>query len=193
MKKLFVKSLKYIVSICLIIFYFLILFKSININVPLEYKMYYVQKELTEWPGVNGLDYSLNDTIMFGEKYKDNLAKGIGTGWNDIEEDGRWTQDNAKLYLRLKEKVNEDKTLKLVLGHINPNTNVHILVNNKQIDSFRTIEGRNEYEFKIPKDTFNDELLCFNFKIENCKEINDTNNSNKSILAGIFVESISLS
>lgn len=193
MEKLFVKELKYMVSLCLIIFYFFILFKSTNINVPLEYKMYYVENKLTEWPGINGLDYSLNDTLMFGEKYKYNLAKGIGTGWNKIEADGRWTQDNAKLYLKLKEKVNEDKTLKLVLGKINPNTNVHILVNNNEIGSFTPVEGRNEYEFKVQKDIFKDELLCFNFKIENCKEIRDANNSKKDILAGIFVESISIS
>lgn len=193
MEKLFVKALKYMVSLCLIVFYFFILFKSTNINVPLEYKMYYLEKELTEWPGIGGFDYSLNDTLMFGEKYNDNLAKGIGTGWNRIEADGRWTQDNAKLYLKLKEKVNEDKTLKLVLGNIIPNTNVHILVNNNEIASFTPVEGRNQYEFKVPKDTFKDEILCLNLKIDNCKEIRDTNNPKKNILAGIFVESISIS
>lgn len=193
MKKLFIRSLRYIVSISLIIFYFFILFKFTNINVPLEYKMYYVENELTEWPGINGLDYSLNDTLMFGEKYKNNLAKGIGIGWNEIESDGRWTQDNAKLYLRLKERVDEDKNLNLVLGDAVSNTKVHILVNNNEIGSIMPLDGKNEYEIKVPKDIFKDELLCLSFKIENYKEINDANNPNKKILAGIFVESISIS
>lgn len=193
MKKLFIRLLKYIISISLIIFYFFILFKSTNINVPLEYKMYYVENELTEWPGVNGLDYSLNDALMFGKKYQNTLAKGIGTGWNEIESDGRWTRDNAKLYLRLKEMVDEDKNLNLVLGDAVLNTRIHILVNNNEVGSIIPLDGKNEYEIKIPKDIFKDELLCLNFKIENCKEISDTNNHNKKILAGIFVESISIS
>lgn len=192
MKSNIIKSLKYTISLCLICTYFFILFNSVHINVPFEYRKFYLDKLLMDWPGINGLDYSLNTDLMFGLEHKDSLVKCRGTGWNNFEEDGTWTQDDAKLYLNLKEEVKDDKTLKLVLGKAMPDIKVHILINDKEVSSFQPEQYKQEYEFKIPKEFFGDKSLCLNFKVDNCSYITDVNKPHEKILAGMFVESIEL-
>ncbi len=73
-----VKLLKYIISACLISVYCFILFNSAHINVPFEYKRFYLDRMLMDWPGINGLDYSLNTNLMFGLEYNDSLVKCRG-------------------------------------------------------------------------------------------------------------------
>ncbi|OOM73834.1 hypothetical protein CLOBL_45640 [Clostridium sp. BL-8] len=192
MKSYIIKSLKYIISICLISSYCFILFNSTHINVPFEYKRFYLDKMFMDWPGINGLDYSLNTNLMFGLEHNDSLVKCRGTGWNNFEDNGTWTQDDAKLYLNLKEEVKDDKTLKLVLGKAMPDIKVHILINDKEVSSFQPDQYKQEYEFKIPKEFFGDKFLCLNFKVDNCSYITDVNKPREKILAGMFVESINL-
>jgi hypothetical protein len=155
--------------------------------------MYYIKKQLMDWPGINGLDYSLNTNLMFSLEHKDNLVKCRGNGWNKVEDDGTWTQDDAKLYLNLNDEVSGDKTLKLVLGKAMPDTTVHIFINDKELSSFKPLQDKQEYEFNIPKEFLKDKFLCLNFKVDNCNYINDIKNYHKKVLAGIFVESINLS
>lgn len=193
MKKCVIKSSKYIISIGLIVSYFFILFNSIHVNVPLEYKMYYVDKSLMDWPGINGLEYSLNTDLSFSLKNKNNLVKCRGNGWNEFEDNGTWTQDDAMLYFNLKEEVSQDRALKLVLGKSIPGIKVHIFINDKEIISFEPVQYKKEYEFQIPKECLKDRFLYMNFKIENCGYIKDINDPRQEILAGMFVESINLS
>lgn len=54
-------------------------------------------------------------------------------------------------------------------------------------------KNKQEYEFKVPKEFFNDRFLCVNFKVDNCSYIIDVNKPKEKILAGMFVKSINLS
>ena len=86
----------YIFCIVLISIYFVILF--LPPNVCLEYKMYYIDKTLTEWPGYGGLHCEFGQKVLMSKQgnKKDCHA---GVGWGNREDAFRWSVGNtSKLY-----------------------------------------------------------------------------------------------
>ena len=52
-------ALLYIVCAVLVVFYLIVLWLGFNPDVCLEYKMYYLTNELSDWPGYGKLPYEL--------------------------------------------------------------------------------------------------------------------------------------
>lgn len=91
----------WIVSGILISIYVYILYLGLFPNVCKEYQMYYIDETLVDWPGYNGLNYTLGEKLYFGLDY-DNTLKNRGLGWGNKESKACWTDGTeAKLYFDL--------------------------------------------------------------------------------------------
>lgn len=58
----------YIICVVLAAFYIWVLWVGQNPNVCIEYKMYYITNELSDWPGYNRLSYKLG-TVEYASRY----------------------------------------------------------------------------------------------------------------------------
>ena len=57
MKKNIARILLYIICAVLVVFYIMVLWWGKNPKVGIEYRMYYLTHELTDWPGYGNLKY----------------------------------------------------------------------------------------------------------------------------------------
>ena len=73
-KKKFINIIAYIIVVILAAFYLATLVLGSKLDVSDEYKLYYVDGELSKWPGENGLDYYFGNTEIYDisklEEYK---------------------------------------------------------------------------------------------------------------------------
>ena len=73
-KKKCVNIIAYIIVVILAVFYLATLVLGSKLDVSDEYKLYYVDGELSKWPGENGLDYYFGNTEIYDisklEEYK---------------------------------------------------------------------------------------------------------------------------
>lgn len=200
-ERISVRILAYIFSLLLIIWYFSVLINSAKPNVSNEYKMHYIEKNLSDWPGDNGLDYHFGTKLMFGSNYKANLAKCRGNGWYRADEEGAWTKNKADLYFNLIDEIKGDGTLNLVLKKAVSNANVIVQVNGKEIASLKPAEGKGEYSVSIPEEVLKEKFLCISLNVDNVKSFRDLGINIKKDLrkfynpkdnVGIYVESINL-
>ena len=73
-KKKCINIIAYIIVVILAVFYLATLVLGSKLDVSDEYKLYYVDGELSKWPGENGLDYYFGNTEIYDisklEEYK---------------------------------------------------------------------------------------------------------------------------
>lgn len=89
------------------IFYIWVLLAGIKPEVPLEYKMYYIDHTLMNWPGYGGLCYEPGEKLSFRMIPKDpDRVRRRGQGWGELTSEGcGWAQAKADLYFsELKKK-----------------------------------------------------------------------------------------
>lgn len=94
------KIICYGISLCLVGFYCFTLLSGMNPQVPMEYKMYYMDRTLVDWPGYGGLAYKPGTELNFCYlKNDENQVKRRGTGWQKLETEGCGFADpNAYVY-----------------------------------------------------------------------------------------------
>lgn len=87
MKKNIARILLYIICAVLVVFYIMVLWWGKNPKVGIEYRMYYLTHELTDWPGYGNLKYKYGTKEICTE-YKDrngnelhNVCSRKGQGW----------------------------------------------------------------------------------------------------------------
>ncbi len=80
----------YAVSALLFLSYVMILGTSLFPKVCAEYRLYYIERELQDWPGYGGLQYRLGTPVVFRSTEEDRTRR-CGNSWNSFEEDGCWT------------------------------------------------------------------------------------------------------
>lgn len=73
------KLILYLLCAALMIFYFAVLFSPRNTCI--EYELYYVSDELSDWPGYGGLDYTFGDTVELGSEKITPSSLRRGKGW----------------------------------------------------------------------------------------------------------------
>lgn len=76
-------------------------------KISIEYKMHYISKQLSDWPGNGGLQYQIGNKLFFGTA-ENGMAKikSRGTGWNGKEDWGDWTDGkDAHVYLIINENI----------------------------------------------------------------------------------------
>lgn len=185
------KYILYILSFIMIVYYFIVLFNSINPNVCREYKMYYITKELVDWPGFNGLNYKLGNKLEFLNN-SDNKVKCRGKGWNDIEDFGTWTQDKSYLYLNLNDEINEELELNISIREFVPNAELLININDENIGKIKLQKGIQEYQIIIPSHIVKQQFLKIEFDVDNADFANTFVNNGDTRLLGVYFTSIEL-
>lgn len=181
MKK--VNIIGYIVSGILIAAYIIILSTALNPKVKLEYDLYYIEKDLQDWPGYDGLNYSLGTKESFAIN-EENRINRRGRSWNAFEEDGCWTYgEHASLfYTGLSGK---DLVIEMEIEDIRENASAAIYINNSCIGE---ITAAGTYYFKVSKDINNSEITMVELLVNNYGAIGeDTRNQ------GIKVKEIMIS
>ena len=109
-KKKCINIIAYIIVVILAVFYLATLVLGSKLDVSDEYKLYYVDGELSKWPGENGLDYYFGNTEIYDisklEEYKKSLSK------DEIE---RIVKETAELKKYQSEPSTEEELAKIPL------------------------------------------------------------------------------
>ena len=119
-KKKCINIIAYIIVVILAVFYLATLVLGSKLNVSDEYKLYYVDGELSKWPGENGLDYYFGNTEIYDisklEEYKkllENMQAKEGLKGHEEENQKGLAKKIQKLNHLLRFKRNEDVFYKI--------------------------------------------------------------------------------
>lgn len=172
---------RYLICVLLIVFYLFTLSLSFFSNVPVEYKLYYVDKSLSNWPGYGGLSYDLGKRISF---YGDSTNNYRGLGWSNQEKWGTWTDGSeSTMYLDIKQHITSDLTLKFYAHSCVQPRNIKIVANGQNIAKVLVTMNDSELKLTVPKEVFQkSKLLELKFIIGEAKplsELIDTSDSRK--------------
>ena len=87
MKRPFLIS-AYIVSAALFIFYIWVLWNARTPEVNLAYRMYYINRELEKWPGIEGFDYVVGIPVYMNQEQKRRVSsEGAWIYFDGLPED----------------------------------------------------------------------------------------------------------
>lgn len=163
MKK-YSKILYYFISVVLLVTYLIILYTSTVPKVPYEYQLYYISKSLQDWPGYNGLKYTLGDIIsLTTENSNTNTLKRRGHNWNALEEDGCWTfGDHASLFFT--DVGNKPLYAYFDISDIRDNCNANVYAYNTYLGE---ISEEGIFTFEIPENSYHNGQIEIKFLLEN--------------------------
>ncbi len=152
--KLFIKTTAYTISAILVIFYLLVLFATPNVCI--EYKLYYIDDTLSDWPGYGGLDYSFGEEVKLGSAEMNQNSKRRGYGWS---------KRSAEFCT-----ISENRAAIFFVVHTDKDISVNISVGEKSSENYSVsangttvLEGCTEVNtvltFKIPSSLIQDNGL----------------------------------
>lgn len=112
------RRLLYGASAVLILFYLIVLYLGLKPDVGVEYEMYYISHEITEWPGYDNLRFDYGQVEFLtentyrnsdGEYVSHPVARRRGEGWHTSGRyDGTWSNDEESvLYYIFNEDTNK--------------------------------------------------------------------------------------
>ena len=153
-KILMKKVICYGLSLMLLTFYLFLLLSGIHPKVSLEYRMYYVDRTLANWPGNGGLQYEPGEPLSFCMISKDPYRiRRRGKGWGRLMPDGcRWSQERADVYFTGMEQ--REYTLEASLTGLAGD--VLAVANQKELGSLQINED-GAYTVRIPADCIGDD------------------------------------
>lgn len=193
MKKRMLNILCWGCSVFLIAIYVYILYLGFFPNVCREYKMYYIDETLVDWPGYGGLKYKLGEKMYFGSDYSD-VIKNCGAGWGAVEAGARWTDGNeAKLYFDVSGIIEENYEVPLVFSLEIVNTladKVEVLCNGILLGTIR-MDDKN-FVTVLSEDLIKKGFLEFTFAIDNPVRPCDVSDSLDDRQLGIMVKSVEI-
>lgn len=140
-------------------------------DVELEYKMYYVDKILSDYPGPNGLSFSFNEKEYLlpyskYEKVDKRLAQRKGKEFKTTNYGAFNTEDISYIYYKAPKEV-KNAYIKIEVTDIKNTENTEVLFNSNQytqkIGEFNNV---GEYEYKLPL-LKKDEVFSIEFKTKN--------------------------
>lgn len=175
MKKKKTEYFIYAVCVVLVVFYLVVLWWGKNPNVGIEYKMYYITHELTDWPGYGNLKYSYG-TKEYCCEYKDESGKEVsykicsrkGKGWQTKERYNGTKNTGKESYIYyIPDAESENTVLSCDITGYEPLNNstsyIKVYVNDKKVG---VIEGKQTALINIGHVSAN-ELLTVKFVSEN--------------------------
>ena len=186
----------YLISIILILSYIGILYLAKNPSVCIEYKLYYIDKTLNDWPGYGGLSYKLGDNVNFGmDSDKDASQKRKGAGWIDLGENGLWTNEYESILFFDLGNINQDIKLNLSVGtvltnEVHTNSDVGIYANGNLVSEFKPEGDHYNFECVIPGEYIADGLIELKFSNSNPISVVDEQNQYSYGLLGFRLDSI---
>ncbi len=91
----------YMAALFLFLFYIVVLLKSKEMDVSLEYRMFYIDDQLAYYLEDGGLqNYGVNQKLAY---VTDGTYRNQGRGWGEITENGTWTSGSVSyLYFYIK-------------------------------------------------------------------------------------------
>lgn len=164
-----VKTGIYIICAALVLFYCLILWWGMHPDVGIEYRMYYITHELSDWPGYGNLKYEYGTKelcILRSETtlatYDDVICARKGQGFEDATIDGT-TSKGADSYIYYL-PVNAAKKASFTVDVTSfTGSGAQIYANDTYIGS---IDKAGSYSYRID-DVAADELLTIHIKNNN--------------------------
>ena len=144
-----------------------------NPKVGMEYRMYYLTHELSEWPGFGKLQYQdgTKEYYSYDVKSKSiiHVAVRRGTGWDSYQYHEKYTTktkgNDAYVYYVLKNDSELDKVLKMNISNISGVANIKIYVNDTFVGNIE--RDNTDCEFTIPKDCIKEDgLLAIHFELQ---------------------------
>ena len=86
-KKTIIKAAAYIISVLLVLSYLYILWQGMHPeNISKEYRMYYIEHTLKDWPGNGGLHYTYGTIEYFDMEQEPQIKRSVG-GWAEPDEE----------------------------------------------------------------------------------------------------------
>ena len=149
----------YVLAGILFVSYIGILWWSREPEVPELYRLYYIDQELVEWPGEEGLLYQPGKWEYLGSGYsQEQSSKREGRGWSHREQNGRWTEgSHSFLWYQIPER---EQTVPFVFhcelsDCITPGV-VRIYVGDQLVSEINPQE-ESEWSIAIPSGLVNDQ------------------------------------
>ena len=170
--KRYTRIMCYLISGSLCLWYLTVIYWAQHPNVCKEYELYYIKKQLVDWPGYGGLRYNLGEQLFFGTKENGmQKIKSRGLGWSGKESWGTWTiGKNTHLYFIMNKEITSDLKLTMMSHAFCPEgfQVVDILVNGIMVGTLRFKDSsKKEYHVTIPKKIIKkDGLLHLEFIIQ---------------------------
>ncbi len=177
------KGIIYAACLILVLFYLINMWWLLTPNVEIEYKMYYITHELSDWPGYGNLSYTLGMTeICTGRWDKDGklvdypVCMRKGTGWEKNQNEGSKSCDKESFIYYIPKESSDSGTLTIQVKDIwCNNEGINVYINNKKIGTFNTsglhkftIEGYKKEELLCVKfDTGSNEFLLWSICLDN--------------------------
>lgn len=159
----------YALCTILAIFYIIVLYLASNPNVGIEYRMYYITNELTDWPGFGKLDYKL-DTMEYctgfwdkqGNRVNYNVCRRKGTGWDKYQSEGSFNSTNTSYIYYLPTESKDSAEFFVNILSFLGEKEVSVYANDKLIGTFAE---KGEHKFLV-EDVKEEELITIRFETE---------------------------
>lgn len=157
----------YITSVLLFVFYILVLFLSFKPKVSMEYKSFYIDKELKSWGSNDSFSYTLGTPLKFYMPNEEIYSR-ISNGWSNLETDGCWTDGNAaKIFF--KDLPNKDINISILVADMIAKGKIYFVANGNTMLSIspKDIFYNNKLEFQVPSHILLDGYLELEIIIDN--------------------------
>ena len=164
-----VKILLYAISAMLITLYIVVLWWGKHPDVGIEYRMYYLTHELSDWPGYGKLSYQLG-TCEYCTGLKDRNGTEVsykvcqrkGQGWKKEQYEGSENSADTSYIYYLPESSESHAVYQIQVNSFEGTDAVAVYANDQQIGTF---DSSGTFRFTIDQVTEN-ELLTIRFTSE---------------------------
>lgn len=170
MKKKGVKAVFYAASVILAVFYLLVLWWGKNPDVGLEYKMYYITHELSDWPGYGRLLYEQGITEYCttlkdrnGNERPFQVCQRKGKGWQEDQYEGSKNSGKEAYIYYVLNDTQDMAVYQCEITEFMGTGAVQVYCNEKKIGE---IQGTGTFTFEIGK-LEEKELTTIRFETEN--------------------------
>lgn len=177
----------YILCVLILFSYFFILL--LKPDVCLEYKMYYIDNTLSDWPGYGGLNYKFGETVFFGKNKSNAVSKRRGEGWAEREADFCFTDGkSSSVYFVLESTEALEITLSVKEMACK---SYSVYINETPLAENLTYQNTS-FTLKAPKELIKSELLELTFKIESPTKLSSEYKTGKTGFLGVQLESLTI-
>jgi len=186
-KKILLAS-TYFICFSLVSIYFFILF--LPPSVCIEYKLYYIDRTLTEWPGYGGLHCDFGQKVSMSLQQNGKTDRHAGLGWGNREDNFRWSVGNTSI-LYFTTEYNNDMLIIFEVGGV-VCSHFNVFINNELVGSSENIDN-NLLICKFSGENSQNNLFEVKFEISDPVRPCDVSESNDTRELGFQLVSFSLS
>lgn len=168
MKKLFLYS----ICAVLIIFYLYVLYLGQHPRVGLEYRMYYITHELSDWPGYGRLAYNLDtEQICTGLMRPDNsyvdytVCQTKGQGWERNQYTGSVNNNTTSTIYYIPTTTDEKAVFAFNIKEYSGSGEVDVMIGDQKIGIFN---GTGNFAFDTAGAVKEGEMIKISFVARNC-------------------------